>query len=184
MNHCLLGNFKVARECYQKCLAKSKTNPVLLRAYAIFTLAANDSPRAKVFKTACDMFKAAKLSDPELEKFAVAQQSFFAWAVISDPKSANALLNYALLHQCVLGEYDLAEKFYLRAMAVAPTDQNIIDNFELLEKQRLPGGVYAGRGPSQIVLKRSEVSDEKLEWGEWQRMFDRKSPDPLFKHFW
>jgi len=182
--HCLTGDFVAARECYNKAVEKSKTNPVLLRAYGIFTLAANDSPRTKVFKAACDMFKAAKLSDPDLTKFEVAQHSFFQWAVISDPKNANALLNYALLFQCVLGDYDMAEKFYLRAIAVAPTNQNILDNFETLEKQRLPGGVYAGRGPSQVVLKRSEVSEEKVAWGEWQRMFDRKSLDPLFKHFW
>ena len=119
-----------------------------------------------------------------MEKFEVAQQSFFHWAVVSNPKSATALLNFALLHQCVLNDYDKAEKFYLRALAVAPTDQRIIENFEQMEKNRLPGGAYAGRGPSNIVLKRSEVVEERPEWGEWQRMFDRKSPDPSFKHFW
>ena len=41
----------------------------------MFTLAANDNPKAKVFKKACDMLKAASLSDPDLEKFEVAQQA-------------------------------------------------------------------------------------------------------------
>ena len=184
LSHCLKDDFKQARECYNVAIKKSSTNPVLTRAHAMFTLAANDNPKAKVFKKACDMLKAASLSDPDLEKFAVAQQSFFHWGVVSNPKSGTALLNYALLHQCVLGDYDKAEKFYLRAMAVAPTDVRIIDNFELMEKNRLPGGAYAGRGPSNVVLKRSEVVEGRPEWGEWQRMFDRKSPDPTFKHFW
>ncbi|GMH93930.1 hypothetical protein TrVE_jg7560 [Triparma verrucosa] len=184
LSHCLLDDFAKARECYNLAMKKSSTNPVLIRAYAIFTLAACDNPKAKVFKKANEYFKAASLSDPELEKWEVAQNSFFHWAVVSNPKDPRALLNYALLHQCVLKDYDLAEKFYMRALAVAPTDTRIIENFEQLEKQRLPGGAYVGRGPSNVVLKRSEVVEEKAEWGEWQRMFDRKSSEKSFKHFW
>ena len=173
-----------ARKCYKEAIQKSNTNPVLMRAWAIFTLAANDSPKAKVFDKACDLFKMSSLSDPDLAKFSVAQESFFHWAVIVNPKSALNLLNYALLHQCVLGDYEMAEKMYQRALAVDGTNQAVVDNFELLEMNRLPGGRYAGRGPSNTVLKRSEVCDEKPEWGEWQRMYDMKSPVSTFKHFW
>jgi len=184
LNHCLTGDFAKARECYKLALEKSNTNPVLMRAYAIFTLAAGDAPRTKVFASACDLFKTASLSDPDLSKFHVAQESFFHWAVIVNPKNPIALLNYALLNQCVLGDYELAEKMYQRAIAIDGANQAIIDNFETLEMQRLPGGKYAGKGPSFTVLKRSEVTEERAEWGEWQRMYDRKSPVNTFKHFW
>ncbi|GMI59746.1 hypothetical protein ScalyP_jg5839 [Parmales sp. scaly parma] len=122
LSHCLNGDMVGARKCYKEAIQKSNTNPVLMRAWAIFTLAANDSPKAKVFDKACDLFKMSSLSDPDLAKFSVAQESFFHWAVIVNPKSALNLLNYALLHQCVLGDYEMAEKMYQRALAVDGTN--------------------------------------------------------------
>ena len=184
LNHCLHHNFAKARECYKVAFEKSQSNPVLSRAYAIFMLASGEAPKKKTFEKAYDMCKSAKLSDPELEKFAAAQENFFHWAVVVNPKNPVSMLNYAILHQLVLGEYDLAAKFYTRALALDPSDTRIIDNFEMLEMNRLPGGKYAGIGPSNTVLKRSEVKEERGSWGEYQLMLDRKSPDPTFKTFW
>lgn len=48
LNHCLLDDFKQARECYNVAIKKSSTNPILTRAYAMFTLAAIDNPKSKV----------------------------------------------------------------------------------------------------------------------------------------
>jgi tetratricopeptide (TPR) repeat protein len=167
-------------------MEKSDTNPVLLRAYGIFLLATCQDPFNKSFEQASKYFKSANLSDPTLKKFQIAAQSFFHWAVVIAPKNSSALLNYALYHQCVLHEFDLAEKFYMRAMTIDPSNDKLLMNFEQLEKERVPGGQYASLGPSNAVLTRSVVreDEQEREFGEWQKCYDHKSLTPAFAHFW
>ena len=47
--------------------------------------------------------------DPKLQKFEVAKTSFFHWSVVSNNKNSLAWLNWALINQCIDGEYNKAE---------------------------------------------------------------------------
>ena len=90
-------------------------------------------------------------------QFKIAEDSLFHWAVVTNPTNCRALLNYAVLMQGVVKDFDMAEKFYRRALAEAPDDRYVVRNYEDFEAQRLPGGMYAGGGPSINILKNSEV---------------------------
>lgn len=74
--------------------------------------------------------RAAELRDPTREKFRIAEESMFHWAAVMNPKHPRALLNYCLLLQCVLKDYDLAEKFYRRALAAGPEDPLVVKNYQ------------------------------------------------------
>mmetsp|Transcript_9686 Transcript_9686/g.24827 ORF Transcript_9686/g.24827 Transcript_9686/m.24827 type:complete len:347 (-) Transcript_9686:210-1250(-) len=177
-------DFDQARALYKQAAEISPENPVLLRAQAIFMLVSCEPPRQVVFKRAVDMLRSADIRDPKREKFKIAEDSLFHWAVVTNPTDHRALLNYAVLMQGVVKDFDMAEKFYRRALAEAPDDRYVVRNYEDFEAQRLPGGMYAGGGPSINILKNSEVSKESIEWGEWQMMVDKKAKDAKFAHFW
>ena len=80
---------------------------------------------------------------------------------------------------------------YRRAFALSPFDPNLIQNFEDFEEQRLPGGLYAntkdgkfGGGPGKVVVERSHLSEERVEWGEFKLMRDEYPRDIRFEKFW
>ena len=81
-------------------------------------------------------------------------------------------------------EYDLAEKFYRRAVAADPDDKLVVRNYQDFEAQRLPGGLYEGGGPPLAALKTSVVEEERFEWGEWARMRNDRAHDARFRAFW
>lgn len=177
-------DFEAARPLYKKAMEISPENPVLLRAYALFLLAALEPPRQVVYKRALDMLHNAALRDPKREKFQVAEEAMFHWAITAQRDHCRALLNYALLQQGVVGDYEKAERFYRRALAANSSDINVIRNWEEFEEQRLPGGAYAGGGPSSTVLRRAQIDEERSEWGEWKKMKDPKARSAKFELFW
>ena len=177
-------DFEGARPLYKKAMEISPENPVLLRAYGLFLLASLEPPRQVVYKRALDMLHNAALRDPNREKFQVAEESMFHWAITAQRTHARALLNFALLQQGVVGDYDRAERFYRRALEANSSDLNVIRNWEDFEDQRLPGGAYAGGGPSSMVLRRAKVAETKPEWGEWKSMRDPKARNAKFELFW
>ncbi|KAH8057416.1 Ca2-binding protein [Aureococcus anophagefferens] len=91
-----------ARKLYKAAMEVSPENPVLLRAYGIFLLAVLEAPRLVVFRKALDMFKNAELRDAGRERFKLAEESMFHWAVVAQRDNPLALLNYALVQQCLV----------------------------------------------------------------------------------
>lgn len=182
-------DFHQARKLYKNAIEISPENPVLLRAHAIFMLLVLEPPRQVVFEKTLDMFKNAELRDPGRVRFKLTEDSMFHWAVIAQRDHPLALLNYALMLQTVVGDYDRAERFYHRAIgALKPNDkarQNCVENFDTFEVERLPGGVYSSPFPSGTVLRNSELFEERPEWGEFKRMIHSNplKPDATF-HFW
>ena len=77
---------------------------MLLRAQAIFLLVVCEPPRQVVFKRAVDMLRSADIRDPKREKFKIAEDSLFHWAVVTMPDNPRALLNYAVLMQVTVGD--------------------------------------------------------------------------------
>lgn len=182
--HVMHHDIDAARKLYKQAMEISPENPVLLRAYALFSLMIVETPRSLTWARAMENLRAAKVRDPERDKFKVAEESLFHWAVICNPKSPRCLLNYALLMQGVVENYDLAEKFYRRAIAADPDDRFVVRNYQDFEAQRLPGGMYAGGGPALSVLKTSVVKEERFEWGEWKLMTNERAPDERFSEYW
>lgn len=84
----------------------------------------------------------------------MAEQCFFRWALIVDPKNPMAMMNYALVQQGITGDYHKAEYYYRRALTIAPYEPRLLHNFEDFLKHRLPGGAYGTSGPSVFVVKR------------------------------
>jgi hypothetical protein len=48
----------------------------------------------------------AKRRDPEFKKFHEAEDSFFKWAVVSQPTNSQALCNWAIIKQSIHQDYD------------------------------------------------------------------------------
>jgi len=182
--HTQKHELETAKPLYKSAMETSAENPVLLRAYALFVLASLEPPRAVMYKRALDMLHNAALRDSDGSRWQAAEEACFHWGIVSAPKHPRALLNYALLLMGVHKDYDGAERFFHRALAVAPYDPAIVKNFDDFQLQRLPGGAFAGGGPSSSVIKQSEVHTSKPEWGEWQRMKDSKARDAKFELYW
>lgn len=182
--HCIHFDINKARILYKDAIGKSSQHPVIARAYGIFILATCQSPLIQTFEKACELFKEAEKIDPDQKMFESAKENFFYWAVVMNPNNPLALLNYALLHQCILGEFHRAEKIYRRALSQDPTNELVADNYMLFQDQRYPGGYYAGSGVPYTILKRSRVCEEQRDWGEWKKMIDPFSSKPNFSTFW
>jgi len=174
--HCLDHNFSEAKPVYEKALEQSPNHPLICRAYGIFLLASRQTPLATTFQTACRLLHEANVVDPTQAKFQSASEIYFRWAVLVDAKNPLALLNYALLHQCIYKKYDHAEKIYRAALALDPTNTFVVENYRLFCDERYPGGAYASLGPPFSAVRRSRVLEERQEWAEWSKMIDPDCP--------
>ncbi|KAL7539963.1 hypothetical protein ACHAXR_009754 [Thalassiosira sp. AJA248-18] len=182
--HCLDLDFSKAKPIYEKALQQSPNHPLIARAYGIFLLASRQSPHATTFQYACRLFHEANVADPSQAKFQSATEIYFRWAVLVDAKNPLALLNYALLHQCIYKKYDKAEKIYRAALSLDPTNTYAVENYRLFTDERYPGGAFASRGPPFSVVRRSQVVEERLEWAEWKKMIDPECPRKGMEIFW
>ena len=178
--------FELARTLYKDALKMSPENPVLLRAYALFALASCEPPRLQSWEKCQDMLRNAALRDQKGEKFQVCQDSFFHFGVIQNPTNRLALLNYALLQQCIKHDYPLADRLYRMAIRYAPNDKLVLRNYNDFLENQLPGGLYFREdvGPNGTVEKRSVVEEERPEWGEWVIMRDKEARDARFAKYW
>ncbi len=184
LNHLLKLDLKTSKALYKDAIAVSPCHPVIARAYGIFILANCEPPVMQTFEKSCRLFREAHAADPGAKLFQSARESFFYWSVVMHPDDSFALLNYALLHQCVLGEFYRAEKIYRRALGKDPHNRKIAENFNLFIEQRYPGGYYAGNGVPAIAIQRSEVKETRPEWGEWKVMLDPLCTKESFDTFW
>ena len=79
------------------------------------------------------MINSAKTMDPKLEFFKHAESSYFRRAVFIHSGNPRAWVNLALAHQCITGQYWLADSCYRMALDLDPLDaagtvrQNIVD---------------------------------------------------------
>jgi hypothetical protein len=184
LNHFIRLDMKLAKTLYHDAMAKSPSHPVISRSYGIFTLANAEFPFVQTFENASRLFREASTIDPKHDKFKTTKENFIFWAILLNPNEPQVLLNYALLHQCILGEYYVAEKIYRRALALDPNNQAIIKNYHMFIDQRYPGGLYARNGVPHVILQRSIVEEERYEWGEFKYMKDPLSHRTEFSKFW
>jgi Tfp pilus assembly protein PilF len=181
---CIRFDIDEARTHYRDATKKSSCHPVVARAYGIFILSTCTPPLTQSFDKACQLFKQAETKDPDQRMFETTKQFFFSWSLIVNPNHSLALLNYALLHQCILGEYYRAEMIYRRALSIDPTNECLVHNYKLFEDQRYPGGYYADSGVPNTIVKRSKMIEDDPSWGEWKKMTDPFSSKAGFETFW
>ena len=101
----------------------------------------------------------------------------YHWNCVAQRENPLALLNYALLQQYLVKDIPRAERFFHRAISALKDTQDapdparpaVIENFELFELERLPGGEFHTPTPSNTVVRNSELVEERPEWGEWGR---------------
>jgi hypothetical protein len=184
LNHFIRLDIKLAKILYNEAMAKSPNHPVISRSYGIFILSTAEFPFVQTFEKASILFREASEVDPKHDKFKTTKENFIFWAMLLNPNESQALVNYALLHQCILGEYYLAEKIYHRALALDPNNQVVVENYKMFIDQRYPGGLYAGNGLPNVILRRSIVEEERYEWGEFIYMKDPLSHRKEFSTFW
>jgi hypothetical protein len=65
-----------------------------------------------------------------------------------------------------------------------PTNTHVVENYRLFNDERYPGGAYESCGPPYSVVRRSNVVEERLDWGEWRKMIDPLCPRKGFEVFW
>eukprot|EP00941_MAST-03F_sp_MAST-3F-sp1_P001808 g1808.t1 len=124
--HTIVGDYNKAREMYEKALKVSSHNPVILYGYGLLMLMGNFYPRKKYYMVALDQFEKARLMDEQRTAMVLAKQSFFHWAVVSQPQNARAMANYGLYHQYIEGHHYKAGKYLRRAINIDPDDEAII----------------------------------------------------------
>ena len=186
LQHTHTFDFDLGKKLYKIALKMSPENPVLLRAYALFALASCEPPRQQSWDKCQDMLRNAQSRDSNGDKFQVCEDSFFHFGVIQNPSNRLALLNYALVQQCIKANYELADRLYRMAIRYAPNDKLVTKNYADFLENQLPGGLYFKEdiGPNGTVESRSKVFEEKAEWGEWVIMIDKEARGAKFEKFW
>ena len=89
----------------------------------------------------------------------------YHWNCVAQRENPLALLNYALLQQYLVKDIPRAERFFHRAISALKDTQDapdparpaVIENFELFELERLPGGEFHTPVPSNTVVRNSEL---------------------------
>jgi hypothetical protein len=124
--HTVEHDYLRARQYYKQAMNMAPHNPMVMVAYALFLICVCEPPQKTTWMQANKMLRTAQSRDADFDKFKVAQDSFFHWAMISQPASAQALLNWAIVKQCIHKEYDEAEKLYRRAVELDHTDMLVM----------------------------------------------------------
>eukprot|EP00956_Cyclotella_meneghiniana_P041373 scaffold224822_cov129-Cyclotella_meneghiniana.AAC.1 len=139
LRHCLDLDFEGAKPIYEKAIKLSPNHPLISRAYGIFLLASCQPSQATSLQTAMRLFHEADVSDPHQRMIRSAAEIYFRWSVLGNAKNPLALLNYALLHQCIYKQYEHAEKIYRAALAIDSRNKYVADNYSLFLLERYPG---------------------------------------------
>ena len=190
-------DFTLAKKLYKKAFKMAPNNPVLLNAYALFTLADCTYPREKTFVNSHEMMGEATSVDRDNAKFNVARASFFHWSCVTNPNHPIAWLNWALIMQTHDDDFNKADRFYRKALGCpagsdedknitwvsGDADERVLKNYEDFKKNRLPGGRYEGGGPSQEVVKRALIQKDgskfETEAPEWSFMLDPHADEAI-----
>jgi hypothetical protein len=76
---------------------------------------------------------------------------------------------------------------HFQAVKADPEDKFVMDNYDAFLRERLPGGLYSGGGPGEVVRKRSSIVEENphsSEKHEWALYIDPDARDVKFSRFW
>eukprot|EP00939_MAST-03C_sp_MAST-3C-sp1_P005323 g5323.t1 len=151
---CVKFDYLQARRKYEEAQKISARNPVILYGYALLLLAGDFYPRKRYWMTAQDMITTAKTMDTKRTAFRVAEENFFHWGLVMKPRDERSLRNFALVQQYVNEDYRAAEKYFRRAVNVAPDSAITLKCYEEFQD---PDSVIT---PSERVLWQSRTTRE------------------------
>jgi hypothetical protein len=97
---------------YEEASSKSTKHPVVCYSYGMFRLMHGMYPRERVWAEAQSLMNTARIMDPEHKMMQLSIDNFFHWGVLCNNRSGLARAQYALVFQCVLDDYDKAERYY------------------------------------------------------------------------
>jgi len=180
--HVVEHDMDKARELYYRAMrfmvSRGPDNAFVLLGFACFLAAGLEEE----FDIIMDYVQRAYLADPEMKAFRIAEAGFFRQITLDRPKDARGLLNYALCLQFfgtslsrkvkIQPDYELAEHYYILAIAADPHDSQIVENFNYMLKN-LKGESYDAftaftRYQEQLGL--AEIAKQKKS--EFQQLHD------------
>ncbi len=137
-------NYNKARPLYARALemmsSRGPDNAFILFAYAMFVTATREEDFDEVMNY---VRRARAVNKTGTNRFNLAEKGFFRQVAVLNPRSGQALANYAICLQFLRQDYDQAEEFYIKACEADPYDQGIVENFNNMLK-RLKGAPYDG----------------------------------------
>ena len=139
-HHAILRDNKKAKMLYEQALRMSSKNAVVNYGYGLLLLGGGFYPRPKMWEKAQEHLQIAHLMDTEGKGFKVAEELFFRWALVEKPKNVRALVNFALVQQCVNKDMIAAEIYYRRAVNIEPANELAVVNYK--DFQRVKDGLY------------------------------------------
>jgi tetratricopeptide (TPR) repeat protein len=124
--HFVDENERLARVLYRQALDLSDSNPLVIRAYAIFLLGICEAPVAANREKGIEYFADANRRDKTLVKFDLAYL-LLKYAVYVNPRKSQALLNLALAEHFVYKNKLKAEKCLRRALVLDPFNERMVE---------------------------------------------------------
>lgn len=108
--------------------------------YGLLLLSGGFYPRTKMWEKAQEHLQIARVMDEKGNGFKVAEELFFRWALVEKPKDVQALVNFALVQQCINRDMLQAEIYYRRAINIDPSNEIAMVNYRDFE--RVKEGLY------------------------------------------
>ncbi len=139
-NHAIARDYARAKELYAEALTLASRNAVANYGYGLLLLGGNFYPRTKMWAKAQEHLQVARVMDDTGTGFKVAEEMFFRWALVEKPKDVRALVNFALVQQCINKNNIQAEIYYRRALIISSSDEVAVVNYR--DFQRVKDGLY------------------------------------------
>jgi len=139
-HHAILRDAKKAKELYLKALKLASRNAVVNYGYGLLLLGGGFYPRNKMWEQAQEHLQIARTMDHKGNGFKIAEDLFFRWALVEKPKDVQALVNFALIQQCINKDVVQAEIYYRRAVNIDPSNEVATINYR--DFKRVKDGLY------------------------------------------
>jgi Tfp pilus assembly protein PilF len=139
-HHAITRDAARAKELYTEALALASRNAVVNYGYGLLLLSGGFYPRPKMWEKAQEHLEMARLMDVDGKGFKIAEDLFFRWALVEQPKNVQALVNFALVQQCINKDMLQADIYYRRAINIDSSNEIAIINYR--DFQRVKDGLY------------------------------------------
>jgi len=166
---------RLTKRLLQEALELADTNPLTTRLYAIYLLSSCESPVQPNRERAMAFLRDATVRDRNTNKFHTARACFFKYACYRQPKDVRSLLNFGLVEYYIYKNFPTAEVVLRRAVALAPFDERVLENWKLLrdsfpEKQLVYRPQFklerSGQNSKRVTLH-GRIAVEDSAWAGW-----------------
>jgi hypothetical protein len=176
-----------ARDLFIKAMELSDANPLVTRAYAIFLLGTCDPPLAFNRDKALRLFQDASRRDEKIEKFTLAYDVCYRFALLRKPRNYKLLLALGVAEFFVYEDKSKAERLLRRAVSIAPFEDRIIQNWKLF-REEFPEQKFVHRPKADLQLMNTasggkkqlvhgHLTQENSHWAGWT--FVESDPEDL-----